>query len=82
MSFMSSEESSEVGENKDLKLVVYVHSLPWRSAKVKKLFSVLDSQIEKGKSKRTLSQTYTRVPGDVSDHPKPSGLPASFWGFA
>ena len=82
MSFMSSEESGEeLDENEDLKPVVYVRSLPWRSSKVNKLFSVLDSQIEKGKSKRALSQTYTRIVGDVSDRPKPSDLPAGFWGF-
>ena len=69
-------------ENEDLKPVLYVCSLPWRSSKVNKLFSVLDSQIEKGKSKRALSQTYTWVVGDVSVCPKPSDLPGSFWGFA
>ena len=83
MSFMSSEESGEeLDENEDLKPVLYIHSLPWRSSKVNKLFSVLDSQIVKGKSKCALSQTYTRVTGDISDRPKPSDLPASFWGFA
>ena len=83
MSFMSSEESGEeVDKNEEPKPVLYVHSLPWRSSKVNKLFSVLDSQIEKRKSKRALSQTYTRVVGNVSDRPKPSDLPDSFWGFA
>lgn len=83
MSFMSSEESGEeVDENEEPKPVLYVHSLPWRSSKVNKLFSVLDSQIEKKKSKRALSQTYTRVVGNISDRPKPSDLPDSFWGFA
>ena len=70
---MSSEESGD--ENEDPKPVLYVHSLLWRSAKVNKLFSVLDSQIEKGKSKRALSQTYTRVVGDHLD------FPADFWGL-
>jgi hypothetical protein len=79
---MSSEESGdELDENEDPKPVLYVRSLPWRSSKVNKLFSVLDSHIEKGKSKRALSQTYTRVVGDVSDCPKPPDFPADFWGF-
>ena len=83
MSFMSSEESGEeVDENGDPKPVLYVHSLPWRSSKVNKLFSVLDSQIEKKKSKRALSQTYARFEGNVSERPKPSDLPVGFWGFA
>ena len=82
LSFMSSEESGdELDENEDPKPVLYVHSLPWRSPKVNKLFSVLDSQIEKGKSKRALSQMYTRVVGDVSDRPKPPDFTADFWGF-
>ena len=68
MSFMSSEESGEeFDENEKLKPLLYVRSLPWRSSRVNKLFSVLDSQIEKGKSKRVLSQMYTRVVGDVSE---------------
>ena len=55
MSFMSSEESGEeVDENEEPKPVLYVHSLPWRSSKVNKLFSVLDSQIEKKKSKSNI----------------------------
>ena len=65
----------------DPKPVLYVHSLPWRISKVNKLFSVFDSQIEKKKSKRALSQTYARFEGNVSERPKPSDLSVSFWGL-
>ena len=80
LSFMSSEESGDkLDENEDPKPVLYVRMLPWRSAKVNITFHT--SQIEKGKSKRALSQTYTRVIGDISDCPKPPDFPADFWEF-
>ena len=83
MAFMSSEESGEESdENQELKPVLYVNSLPWRSPTVNQLFSLLDSKIERGKSKRARSQMYARVMGKVSDRPKPTDMPANFWGFA
>lgn len=51
ISFMSSEESGEErDENQELKPVLYVNSLPWRSPIVNQLFSLLDNKIERGKS--------------------------------
>ena len=83
ISFMSSEESGEErDENQELKPVLYVNSLPWRSPTVNQLFSLLDNKIERGKSKRARSQMYSRVTGKVSDRLKPTDLPDDFWGFA
>ncbi len=75
--FMSSEES----DMEDDKPVLLVKSLPWRASKVSRFLKQMDAKGEKKKSKRSILQTMTRLPGPVSNRLLPTTFEPSFWGF-
>ena len=61
---MSSEESGYDEEEE----VLFVHPLPWRSAKVDHFFSTLDKKGMETKSPQARRQMKKRVQGSVSVH--------------
>ena len=76
---MSSEESSmDEGEE-----VLKIHSLPWRSSKVNKMFSSLDMEASKSKTPQSKRQRKRRVTGETSlrSMPTPSDLNLPNWVF-
>lgn len=76
---MSSEESGMDEEDEVLK----VHSLPWRSSKVTKMFQHLDMEVVKAKSPQSRRQRKRRVTGGSSlrHKPVPSELNLPNWVF-
>ena len=76
-SFMSSEESGE----EDGKPVLFMKYLPWRATKVSRFLKQMDLKGEKKKSKRSILQTMSRLPGSDSTRLKPTTFESNFWGF-
>ena len=76
LDFISSDAS---GEDSDHEEVLYVGTLPWCSARAKKIFDSLDEQCRQGKSseaqcqsKKRVASNYNRLSNRPKLHPAPS----------
>lgn len=74
--FMSSEESCDSDD-----VMISVKTLPWRSSKITKFFTVLNEKAQGMKSEQAKRQTKRRIVGGVSTRPRPQDASIPSWAF-